>query len=211
MTSSLDYSWVAKVINIARPRLPEIKTSPGDTPKEAGPETNTKPNAWIKKSLNVLLCFHPDRKAKIRIPELSSDLLSFKAFLQSQVPFPSILDRKNQSWTGPKSIRQVQKGLGRKTVRNLLGQIQSKFVIYLGWRLVQRKIWPLIFGCHLNRAQIKCQKKSWRIRGQFFKRRLQKCRTFSQVTCKFFINFRAHLDTLFQMTGSKTKMTPTIW
>ena len=48
------------------------------------------PNAWNKKRPNVKFCFHPDRKAKIRIPELSSDLLSFKAFLQSQVHFPLI-------------------------------------------------------------------------------------------------------------------------
>lgn len=107
LTSSLDYSWVAKVINIARPHLPETKTYQGVIQKGAGPEISTKTNVMIKNHNNVHFEFHSDRKAKIRIPELSSDLLSFKAFLQNQVSFPSNSDRKNQPWTSPKSLRQV--------------------------------------------------------------------------------------------------------
>jgi hypothetical protein len=72
------------VIIIALHRQPET-SQPNSTPKEAGPGKNNTGEDQIRTHLKVFLHFYQDRKAKIRIPELTSSLLSFKAFLQNQV------------------------------------------------------------------------------------------------------------------------------
>lgn len=69
------------------PRLPLVKNQPKDSPKEAGQEKSNTKKESNKNPPNVHNHSFSDRKAKIRIPELTSSLLSFKAFLQNQVHF----------------------------------------------------------------------------------------------------------------------------
>jgi len=66
---------------------PPKKSHKSITPKEAGPGIKSTEEGLIKTRPKVTLYFQIDRKAKIRIPELTSNLLSFKAFLQNQVSF----------------------------------------------------------------------------------------------------------------------------
>ena len=73
-----------------------MTSQPKDNPKEADQEKNNTKKELIKNPPNVRIISFPDRKAKIRIPELTSSLLSFKAFLQNQVYLVSLQGLKNQ-------------------------------------------------------------------------------------------------------------------
>jgi len=73
-----------------------VISQPKDNPKEADQEKSNTRKEPIKNPPNVHLKSFSDRKAKIRIPELTSSLLSFKAFLQNQVYLVSFQGLKNQ-------------------------------------------------------------------------------------------------------------------
>lgn len=72
------------MINIVLRLRPETKLL-RLTPKEADRGKKNTEEELKTTRLKVIILINPDRKAKIRIPELSSSLLSFKAFLQNQV------------------------------------------------------------------------------------------------------------------------------
>lgn len=70
------------------PHLQPEKNHQDPNMKEADQEKNMKEEDLIKTRLKVYSFFiYLDRRAKIRIPELTSSLLSFKGFLQNQVIF----------------------------------------------------------------------------------------------------------------------------
>ena len=73
-----------------------MTNQPKDNPKEADQEKNNTKKELIKNPPNVHIISFSDRKAKIRIPELTSSLLSFKAFLQNQVYLVLLQGLKNQ-------------------------------------------------------------------------------------------------------------------